>query len=278
METNIDKLHKVDLEIVKQVKDICDQYGLKYYMIGGTMLGAIRHKGFIPWDDDVDLGLPRKDYEKFLDIAPKFLSNNLEIVNYKTNPEYQYYITRIRDKETKVIETRINNKNKYTHASIDIFPLDGSPNNIILRKIYYFRVMFWRAMMSMCYKDSIDPDRKRGKHERLLIKILKCIPIEKIFKPNFIKNRIDNLMRKNDFYKSKIVGCLMGAYRTKEMAPQKFYDEGEIYQFDNLKLRGPKEYDKFLTLIYGDYMKLPPIEQRKIHFKIIEIKGQKILD
>lgn len=278
MENNIDKLHKVDINIVKQVKDICDQHGLIYYMIGGTMLGAIRHKGFIPWDDDIDLGMPREDYEKFLEIAPKLLTKNLEIINYKTSPEYQYYITRIRDTETKVIETRISNNNKYTHASIDIFPLDGSPNNIVIRKLYYFIIMFWRAMMSMCYKDSIDPDRKRGFFERLLIKTLMFIPTERFFKPIFIKNKIDKLMRKYKFYESDMVGCLMGAYRTREMVPRKFFGDGDIYKFEDIDLRGPKEYDKFLNMIYGDYMKLPPIEKRKIHFKIVEIKGEKIND
>ena len=79
MKSNIELLHQADLEIVKQVVALCDKYGLMYYMLGGSMLGAIRHKGFIPWDDDIDLGMPRKDYERFLELAPKELSKNLKI-------------------------------------------------------------------------------------------------------------------------------------------------------------------------------------------------------
>ena len=127
--SNMELLHKVDLDIVKEVVSICDKYKMKYYMLGGTMLGAIRHKGFIPWDDDIDLGIPRKDYEKFLIVAPKELSSHLKVVNYRTDPEYHYYITRILDTETKVEEERIGNDNRYTNASIDIFPIDGTPNN-----------------------------------------------------------------------------------------------------------------------------------------------------
>ena len=134
---NIELLHKVDMRIVKAVVEICEKYNLKYYMLGGTMLGAIRHKGFIPWDDDIDLGMPRSDYEEFLKVAQSEFEDNLKLVNYKTDLNYQYYITRILDTETKVEEERIGNDNKYTHASIDIFPIDGTPNNPLLRKLYF---------------------------------------------------------------------------------------------------------------------------------------------
>ena len=110
---NIEILHKVDMEIVKAVVKICDRHGLIYYMLGGTMLGAIRHKGFIPWDDDIDLGMPRDDYEKFLEIAPNELPDTLKVVNYRNTPEYQYYITRVLDTDTKVIEERIGNRRNF---------------------------------------------------------------------------------------------------------------------------------------------------------------------
>ena len=106
MKSNIELLHEADLAIVKEVVKICDQNGLKYYMLGGTMLGGIRHKGFIPWDDDMDLGVPRKDYERFLEIAPNLLSKHLKIVNYKTDPQYHYYITRILDTDSKEFKAK----------------------------------------------------------------------------------------------------------------------------------------------------------------------------
>ena len=180
---NIDLLHKVDMDIVKEVIRICDVHGLKYYMLGGTMLGAIRHQGFIPWDDDIDLGMPRNDYEKFLELAPSELPEYMKIVNYRTDPKFQYYITRVLDTDTKVIEERIGNDSKYTNASIDIFPVDGTPNNSLLRKIYFFRVLYHRALMSLCYKDSIDRKRKRSKKEKLLLWIMERIPVEKLTTP-----------------------------------------------------------------------------------------------
>ena len=274
---NIELLHEVDMLLVKEVVRICKKYNLEYFMIGGTMLGAIRHKGFIPWDDDIDLGMPRQDYEKFLEVAQEEFPKNFKVVNYKTDPNYHYYITRILDTDTKVIEERIENEEeKYTNASIDIFPLDGTPNNNFLRKIYFFRVLYHRALMSLCYKDSIDKKRKRSRKERILLNIMLKIPIERLTTPYKQKEKIDKLLKKNDFYSSKYVGNIMGAYRTREIVPIEFYGNGKMYKFEDIELNGLEEYDDYLKYTYGDYMQLPPEDKRKTHFKIIEIHGKSI--
>ncbi len=273
---NIEILHKVDMEIVKAVVKICDRHGLIYYMLGGTMLGAIRHKGFIPWDDDIDLGMPRDDYEKFLEIAPNELPDTLKVVNYRNTPEYQYYITRVLDTDTKVIEERIGNDNKYTNASIDIFPIDGTPNNILLRRIYFFRILSHRALMSLCYKDSIDRKRQRNTVEKVFLCLMERLPIEKITTPYKQKCKIDKLLRRQNLKRSKYIGNIMGAYRTREIVPTEFYGKGAFYQFEDMKLRGLEQYDEYLTYTYGDYMQLPSEDKRKTHFKILEIHGEKV--
>ena len=276
--TNMELLHKVDVDIVKEVVRICDKHDLKYYMLGGTMLGAIRHKGFIPWDDDIDLGMPREDYEKFLELAEEELPDHLKAVNYRNTPNYMYYITRILDTQTKVIEERIGNDNKYTNASIDIFPIDGTPNNAFLRKIYFFRVLYHRALMSLCYKDSIDRKRKRSKKEKLLLWVMERIPVEKLTTPYKQKCKIDKLLRKQPIKGAKYIGNIMGAYRTREIVPAEYYGEGAMYSFEDIQLRGLSMYHEYLTFTYGDYMKLPPEDQRKTHFKILEIHGTKVAD
>ena len=278
MKSNVDRLHEADMTIVKEVIKICDDHNLKYYMLGGTQLGAIRHKGFIPWDDDIDLGMPRRDYEKFLEIAPSSLSKTLKIVNYKTDPDYHYYITRILDTDSKVMETRYEHDGIYTNLSIDIFPLDGSPNNGLLRKIYYFRVLMHRAMMSLHYKSGIDLDRKRGKAEKIMLAFFKMLPTDKMFNAYNQKEKIDKLLKKHDMWSSVISGNIMGAYRTVEMVPTEWIggEDGVYYDFEDIKLRGFKEYDKYLTHLYGDYMKLPPEGSRKIHFRLVEIHGEKL--
>ena len=269
-------LHQVDLDIAKTVVSLCDRHGLTYYMLGGTMLGAIRHKGFIPWDDDIDFGMPREDYERFLEIAPQELPENLKVVNYRNDPNYMYYITRVQDVDTKVVEKRIQNEGKYTHASIDIFPIDGTPNNPILRKLYFFRVLYHRALMALCYKDSLDTERKRSRKERLLLWIMLRIPTEKFTTAYKEKCKIDKLLRKQDVKKSKYIGNIMGAYRTREIVPAAYYGKGAYYDFEDTQFRGLEMYDEYLTYTYGDYMKLPPEGSRKTHFKIVELHGKKI--
>lgn len=268
-------IHKVDLEIVKAVISLCEKHGLTYYMLGGTMLGAIRHNGFIPWDDDIDLGMFRDDYEKFLAYAEE-LPEHLKVVNYRNTPSYQYYITRVLDTTTKVIEDRIGNDNKYTNASIDIFPIDGTPNNLVLRKIHCFRVLYHRALMSLCYKDSIDRKRPRGKVEKAMLWFLEKLPIERMTSAYKQKEKIDKLLRKQKIEGAKYIGNIMGAYRTREIVPSEYYGKGKLYSFEDIKLRGMELADEYLTFTYGDYMQLPPEELRKTHFKVIEAHGKEI--
>lgn len=264
----IEKLHQIDLEIVKNVIKICEKYNLKYFMLGGTMLGAIRHGGFIPWDDDIDLGMPRKDYETFLEIAEKELPDYLQVVNYKNTPSYQYYITRIQDKNVKVIEERIGNDSKFTYASIDIFPIDGTPNNKLLRKLYFFRVLSHRALMSLYYKDSIDRKRKRGTIEKAFLWIMEKIPFEKIIDPYKEKEKIDKLLSSQNVDTSKYIGNIMGAYRTREIVPKEWYGKGTKYKFEDIELNGFDKYHEYLRYTYGDYMELPTVESRKTHYRL----------
>lgn len=275
MKTNIDLLHQADLEIVKEVTALCDKYGLMYYMLGGSMLGAIRHKGFIPWDDDIDLGMPRNDYERFLELAPSELSGNLKIINYKTDDTYHYYITRVQDLESKVMESRFESEGKHTHLSIDIFPLDGTPNNSLLRKWYCFRLMAHRAMASLHYKDVIVTKNRNWK-ESLILWVMMKLPTERMFNHHNQLDKCDKLLKKYPMNKSLYTGNMMGAYKTRELIPTKWYGNDSYYEFEGIKLRGIKEYDLYLKQLYGEYMKLPPEDKRKIHFQLIEIHGKKL--
>ena len=269
MESVIDQIHKKDLELAEFFKGICKKNNLTYYIIGGTLLGAIRHKGFIPWDDDMDLAMPREDYEKFLQIMMQ-ANEKFKIVNYKIDENYKYYITRLCNDEYEVEEVTGN----VTNLFIDIFPIDGMPNSKALRKIHCLRILYHRAKLSFYYSDTIDKKRKRKMYEKILIKLATSISFKKIINPTKKKNKIDKLLKKYSFYKQNYSGTIMGAYREREIVPTKLFGKPTLYKFENLELYGPEKYDEYLTHMYGEYMKLPKEEDRKIHCKELRKRSQ----
>ena len=128
------QLQLVELDIMALFRSICEKHHLRYFMVGGTMLGAIRHKGFIPWDDDMDVGLPRTDYEKFIQIAPAELPEGYDFLNYKLQSDYNRYFSRLVDTRVSVYNAS-NSKTIIEHAWLDIFPLDGMPTGKLRQKM-----------------------------------------------------------------------------------------------------------------------------------------------
>lgn len=261
---SIKEIQKIDFKMMNEFVKICDKYKLTYYIIGGTLLGAIRHTGFIPWDDDMDIAMPRKDYEKFLEIASKELPQDLELVTFKNNKKYRYYLPRIINKKYEIIEKRYEKIGEKSNIFIDIFPIDGSPNNKILRQVFYFKILFHRLLVSWYYIDTIDPCKKRRKLEKILIEVGKILPIKKIVNPEKELLKIDNILKKYDIKKSDYIGTIMGAYRTLEMVPKNYFGKPTKYKFEGVKLYGPEKYHEYLTHIYGDYRKEP--EDKQSHY------------
>ncbi len=275
MKNNIKVLQTEELKVMKIIKEICEKENIRYFMIGGTLLGAIRHSGFIPWDDDVDLAMPRKDYERFLEVSNKYLPSNIFVQNFRTDDKYRYYITRVLNKNILVEEKRfIGVDTPQAYASVDIFPIDGSPNIKFFRNIHYFRVMIRRFLMSLCYRDTIDKERKRSKMENLLLNILIKIPFDRIISPNKIKESLDKLLKKYGMENSLYSGTIMGAYRIREMVPTVMFGNPKLYKFEDDTFYGPELVDDYLKHMYGNYMKLPPKEQQKTHYTNITIVEQ----
>ena len=275
MKNNIKVLQTEELKVMKIIKEICEKENIRYFMIGGTLLGAIRHSGFIPWDDDVDLAMPRKDYERFLEVSNKYLPSNIFVQNFRTDDKYRYYITRVLNKNILVEEKRfIGVDTPQAYASVDIFPIDGSPNIKFFRNIHYFRVMIRRFLMSLCYRDTIDKERKRSKMEKLLLNILIKVPFERIISPNKIKESLDKLLKKYSMDNSLYSGTIMGAYRIREMVPTVMFGNPKLYKFEDDTFYGPELVDDYLKHMYGNYMKLPPKEQQKTHYTNITIVEQ----
>ena len=122
------ELQKIELDILKSVIDICDELNLKYYLVCGSALGAVKYNGFIPWDDDIDIGLPREDYEIFIQKAQAMLPEYYFLQNYNTDKNFPLFMTKIRDSRTTFVEMQFQNIDMHHGVYIDVFPLDGYPN------------------------------------------------------------------------------------------------------------------------------------------------------
>lgn len=272
--TNLRKLQLLELDILKQVTELCNRHGLRYYLLGGTFLGAVRHQGFIPWDDDIDIGMPRNDFELFCQIVQEQLKPPLGFVSYKNNGEHIYFHPRIYNFNSRVID-RSGVEEKETYAWIDVFPMDGMPGNAIIRKIYGFYLLFLRLLFMYSQFDKIVNVNLKNRvwYERVLIAIGKVVKFDKILNTHKIMDKIDRTMRKYDFDTSEYVGNFMGAYKMKEIFPKKYYEETAEYSFEGLLCPAPKNYDAVLSQIYGDYMTPPEKSMQNKHStEVIEVE------
>ena len=263
---NIATAQKVMLEILMEIHKICVDNNITYWLEAGTLLGAVRHRGFIPWDDDCDVSMPRKDYEKFLLIAQNKLPEDMFLQTKETDSEYPLSWAKIRKSGTLLIEKGESGKENYHHGIfVDIFPYDNYKSADIIKKLQWARRT----------KDEKNKYPK-GSLERffygLYANVLLYIPIHNIEskRKNLIKNRDKyNNMGYEFFTYSAEVGdaCLT---TVDDILTVKLIEA----VFENQSFYIPNNYDKVLRAAYGEnYMELPPINQRKTHAKYIKNKN-----
>ena len=249
-------LQKQDLEILKEFQRICDDNGLMYFVVAGSMLGAVRHQGFIPWDDDIDVAMPREDYDRFLEVAPAQLSSDY----FLESPRDKQHVTIVSTITSKKGGFTLNNAQKALHtgAWIDIMMVDGVPDPGIKRAIHWYRYLTLRAFYQMShFEEVVDQNRKRPAYEKIIIKFAKVTKIQRLLNPAKINNKIEKLMRSVPYEKSNYVATYCGIYRKNEIVPKTWYGEGKKYKFEDTEVYGLSDADKYLTQLYGDYMTPP---------------------
>ncbi len=264
-ECNLSKLQIEELKIFREFISICEKNSLRYMVCGGTFLGAIRHKGFIPWDDDIDVAMPRPDFEKFLNIAPSLLSSELYLSTYSNRKDHITLVAQIFNKDKQFT---LNNASKTvkTGAWIDILVIDGAPRPGLMRKIFAIKYLFYRMMSQFShFSQIVNIHKKRPFYESLAIKFAQLTNIEKHLDAVLIGDRFHNFLRKRKFDESDYVATFMGAAKMNEILPREVYGNGTKYSFEGMIVYGPDKYDEYLKHFYGDYMKLPPENERSKH-------------
>ena len=269
---SLSEIKAVELTILCELDRICRAHDLQYFLAYGTLLGAMRHQGFIPWDDDMDVAMPRPDYEKFIEIVRDELPAGYTFLNYKQDADYMRYFSRIVDKNVRVTNAS-NTKKLVENAWLDIFPLDGMPRTVPGRMIHFWHLTAWRFFYhASCFKQLVNLRRPgRPKYQQLLIKFMQTTHIGANLDTKKLMARIERLLLKYPYDEAKYMVSLFGAYMTREIVDKKLLGEGEMYSFETLKLRGPEQYDAFLTHFFGDYM-TPPKDADKDKHNIQKIE------
>jgi lipopolysaccharide cholinephosphotransferase len=280
--TDIKEIQHIALKILEYVDHIANENNIKCYLGGGTLLGAIRHKGFIPWDDDIDISLLRDDYEKLL-----FLLRN---------DRHPYYKLLSKDDgqpgmfNAQVVDTRtINVGSNLIQAddigvALDIFVIDGVPNNKYLAKLHIAYMVFLRSVLAssgdknQSFQPSVNWKKSILKFPVwMVVRVITCFTSRQNF-VTMIANHLHKVAQKFKISNSKNIACVTGSYNFREIVPKDVYLKYIKVPFENLQCWAPAGYDIYLHNLYGNYMQLPPREKQvpqhkgKLYWKDINSK------
>lgn len=246
VEYNLKDLHARMLEILCVIDSVCREHNLRYYIIAGTMLGAVRHKGFIPWDDDADVCMPHKDYDMLISHWREWMPERYEMICGENESHYPQPFAKIQDAHTTLIE---HAHLRYVGGVyVDVFPVDGMPDSRLRQRL---RVNKYKWLCKLLYFTYRDPYR-HGHGPSSWIPLL-C---RRLFTVEGLQRSIRRHLLKYDFDSSRYVLCFDDGFRS--IVTKDVYGKPTPYMFEGRTLLGVEKYDEMLTKMYGNYMTPPP--------------------
>lgn len=258
------QLQRVELEMLIEVDRICRKYDIKYSLDGGTLLGAVRHKGFIPWDDDIDLIMLREEYVKFKKACEEELdTTRFFLQDYQTDIHYRWGYEKIRRNNTRFIRKGQEHLKQHPGVFIDIFVADNVPDNYFIRRVHYFLCFLIRKTL---YSEVGKQSDVNG-FLKMVYTLLSKIPRDRVFD---VRNWLADVSNKK---RTELISHYTLQYpkSCKYGLPRLCFDEFIEVEFEGRKFPGFKNYDIYLSRHYGDYMKLPPEEDRIPHLTVSEL-------
>lgn len=249
-------LQKEELNLLKAFLSICEKHSIKYFLVCGSALGAVKYHGFIPWDDDIDVGLFRDDYERFLEIAPAELTRGLFLQNSASESNSPFIYSKLRESNTTYIEKSASDLNINHGVYIDIFPLDGYP----MRRMKMLLFELKKQVLKRIISSAFIPNKWYKK--MFLYPVRKIVLRDRL---NYYVNKYSNHVKHYYLSKSEYV-CNHGNWQGKlEYAPKEQYGNGVMMEFEGLTVRVPERYDEYLTQKYGDWRADLPKDQQVGH-------------
>lgn len=253
------KLQEIELCLLKEFIRICKKLKLNYYLFGGSVLGAVKYSGFIPWDDDIDVAMPRKDYEIFILKAPKLLKKSYFLQNHKSDYWYPNSFSKLRDCNTTFIEKSVSHININHGIYIDIFPLDGYPSSKKEQKIFDLKNKLYKLMISCVYK----------LNAKFYTKLF--FAFERMIKLDFFSNKFvdcsEKLFKKYSLDDSKL-WCNHTHYQGKlNYFDRDIFGDGMVVKFEGINVIIPKKYNEFLSQKYPNWqLELSESEKKGHHY------------
>lgn len=253
----LDELKQIELDILKQFHTFCEAHNLRYTLTYGTLLGAVRHKGFIPWDDDIDVMMPRPDYEKFVSLTLNGFGDHVKTVCHQNDAKYPYPFAKVIDTNTRLVETLVA-PGSSLGVYIDIFPIDGTidPNDPAYASYEKQINRNWMLVQMASMKLT------KGKSlARTIVKYL-TVPFARLIGPRYFVKKQTKLLSSYPYDTSKLVHLSAIAGLNCTAMPHEVYEERILAPFESEMVYIPAQYDLFLRTVYGDYMTPPPKEKQ----------------
>ena len=249
--------HVLLLELAKDVTSILNRHGIPYYMLGGTMLGAIRHKGFIPWDDDMDFGIPLPYYQQAKNVLDKELKKRYRCSTYKETKGNHAPFLKVDDTSTVIHDIKLSIPlEDQLGLNIDLFPL-------VECDLYSWRLLFFfllRKINRIVFTNSTSTSVFKARLKKLI----------RLFFPFSQERILDYLWKQVTLLPpGDYIGNVFGAWGKREIITKTIMGEPVEYVFEDTFLGGAQKYDDYLKMLYGDYMNLPKIEERKPHCNVV---------
>ena len=256
-EISREESRKIMLSILKDIAQFCDTNDIKYFLSSGTLIGAIRHQGYIPWDDDIDIEMPRPDYDRFIEL---YKANGNYAICTPSEPGSFFVYTKVYDKRTLKIESGIDyTRFKPLGIDVDIFPIDGQPpahQNVLFRKQVDRRVTYFSFFTScICAAEN--------KKFKSRIKIF----VSRLIGKAFFYNLYAKSARSYDFNSYSMVGFISPYSKYLNRHRKEVFQDRVKVPFEDGEYWAPIGYDEYLQNLYGDYMQLPPLEQQQTHHR-----------
>lgn len=249
------------LGVYKEFARVCDKHGLRHWFMEGNAIGALRHRGFVPWDDDIDVAMPRPDYERFRDIARNELPDYLRFWDWRDMDDWRFTFGKIQDvRETKVLEVESAVGHKLSNGLyIDILVIDGYPEGRISRWIYNLRMLSYGSSVRYL-QTTFTCQTLLGKFAWLYGCL--CSVLLNVHCIRMVQEKIDMLMKSIPFETSKTTWRAGAAIRVTMTFPRAVWDGSVMKEFDEIEVPLPVGYDTYLRTQYGEYMTLPPKEKQ----------------